>query len=226
MHWNSGDTPESLAASLADAVAGQLRTALRARGKATLALSGGSTPKLFMEHLAEHKLDWANVTVTLVDERWVPPDDPRSNAGLLRKHLLRSAASAARFVPLYVKAPTPEAGMPRVVSEIAKLELPLDVVVLGMGAHGHTASFFPRGDHLEQALDPGGSARILPMRAPAAGEPRITLTLPVLVGARALYLLITGDAKRRVLIEAVNGADYPMRAVLDAAPGLQAYWCP
>lgn len=226
MHWNSGDHPEPLAQALAKAVAEQLRAALHSRGRATLALSGGSTPRQFMEWLAEEKLDWTHVTITLVDERWVPPGDPRSNAGLVRRHLLRSAASSARFVPLYVNEPTPEAGLPRVATQIDALELPLDVVVLGMGEDGHTASFFPGGDHLEQALDPAGSARIVPMRAPGADEPRITLTLPLLVGARALFLLITGDAKRRVLIDAMQGANLPIRAVLDAAPGLQGYWCP
>ena len=95
-----------------------------------------------------------------------------------------------------------------------------------MGEDGHTASFFPGGDHLDEALDTHGRARVLPMRAPGAGEPRITLSLPVLAGARARYLLIEGEAKRRVLIEAIQGANLPIGALLEAAPGVEAYWAP
>ena len=226
MHWHSSQDSSHLATALADAVARDLRAAIQARGQAMMALSGGSTPKRFMQELARRDLDWSRVTVTLVDERWVPADHPRSNARLLRDNLLQDKAAAARFVPLYVDAPTPEEGMHAVRQALDTLPLRLDVAVLGMGEDGHTASFFPGGDHLEQALDRASPERVLPMRAAGAGEPRITLTLPVLVEARALYLLIEGDAKRQVLIEAVQGSPVPIGAVLEAAPGLEAYWCP
>jgi 6-phosphogluconolactonase len=226
MHWNFGDNPENLATELAHAVANDLRAALRSRDAATLALSGGNTPKQFMQCLSLQKLDWDKVTVTLVDERWVPPDHPRANAGLLRKHLLREEAAHAHFVPLYVEAPTPEDGLAQVRARIDTLALPLDVVVLGMGDDGHTASFFPGGDQLRNALDPKTPERVVSMRAPHAGEPRITLTLPLLVGAHARYLLITGESKRNVLLDAMKGGDYPISAVLEAAPELQTYWCP
>jgi 6-phosphogluconolactonase len=226
LHWHSCEDSRQLAESLADAVADQLRSALAERGRASLALSGGSTPKRFMQELARRPLDWSAVTVTLVDERWVPSENPRANAGLVRTHLLHGPAAQATFVPLYAPTPTPEAGIDRVRARIDALPLPLDVVVLGMGEDGHTASFFPGGDHLDEALDPNARTRVLPMRAPGAGEPRITLSLPLLAGARARYLLIEGDAKRRVLIEAIQGANRPIGAVLEAAPGVDAYWCP
>ncbi|WP_113064678.1 6-phosphogluconolactonase [Oleiagrimonas sp. MCCC 1A03011] len=226
LSWHTSEHAEQLAQALAETVARDLRVAIDARGQAGMALSGGSTPKRFMEQLARCALDWSKVVVTLVDERWVPPEHPRSNAGLLRKHLLHGPAAQAQFVPLYAHAPTPENGLPRVATRLDALDLPLDVVVLGMGEDGHTASFFPEGDHLRQALDPNGSARVLPMRAPGADEPRITLSLPVLVQARALYLLIEGDAKRRVLEQAMDDAELPIGAVLQHAPDLQTYWCP
>lgn len=226
MHWHSSEDSNHLANALADAVANDLSTAIDGRGRALMALSGGSTPKRFMQALATRDLEWSRVTVTLVDERWVPADHPRANARLLRENLLQGKAASARFVPLYAHTPTPEDGLDSVNRAIDALALPLDVAVLGMGEDGHTASFFPGGDHLEQALDPLCSSRVLPMRAPDAGEPRITLTLPVLVEAGALYLLIEGDGKRRVLIEAVQGSSAPIGAVLEAAPGLEAYWCP
>jgi 6-phosphogluconolactonase len=100
--------------------------------------------------------------------------------------------------------------------------------VLGMGGDGHTASFFPGGDLLAQATDPATTTTVLPMRAPGAGEPRITLTLPVLRDAGHLYLHIEGGEKRQVLQQALSGqgagAGYPIRTLMQAlrAP-LQVY---
>lgn len=226
MQWHIHDDDTTLADALADAVASDLERTLEARGMALLALSGGNTPKRFMQALSQRDLNWSQVTTTLVDERWVPPNHPRSNARLVQENFLRGKAATTRFVPLYIDAPTPESALPRVAAVINALPLPPDVVVLGMGGNGHTASFFPAGDHLAEALDPQGKAAVLPMRAPDAGEPRITLTLPILVAARSLYLQIEGSEKRQVLEAAASGADYPMRAVLEAAPQLQTWWCP
>jgi 6-phosphogluconolactonase len=226
MQWHMHDDDETLAEALADAVVGDLTQALATRGKALLAVSGGNTPKRLFEVLSRCEIDWAAVTVTLVDERWVPPDHPRSNARLVRENLLHGKAAEANFVPLYANAPTPENALPKVSARIEALALPPDVAVLGMGTNGHTASFFPGGDHLAEALDPDTAAKVLPMRAPDAGEPRITLTLPVLAAARALYLQIEGARKRHVLESAAAGEDYPMRAVVQAAPQLDVYWCP
>lgn len=225
MQWHTHDDDKTLAAALADAVAADLRRCLADKSQALLALSGGNTPKQFMQELSRRELDWARVITTLVDERWVPPNHPRSNARLLEENLLHGKAADSRFVPLYLDAPTPENGLPRVAAVLKALP-PLDVVVLGMGNDGHTASFFPEGDHLAEALDPNGQALVLPMRAPAAGEPRITLTMPVLVAAPSLYLHIEGAQKREVLEAAVAGTEYPIRAVLQAAPHLQPWWCP
>jgi 6-phosphogluconolactonase len=152
----------------------------------------------------------------------VDESSPRSNAALVRAHLLHGAAAVARFLPLYNGAATPEEGAKKL-----NLPLPLTVAVLGMGEDGHTASFFPEGDHLAAALDPEGNEIALPMRAQAAPEPRITLTLPVLLGADYLALHIEGEAKRLVLEKAlVQGADLPVSAVLAARPGMDIYWSP
>ena len=217
---------DALAAALAQQVGDDLRAALAARGSASLALSGGTTPRRFLRALAEQALDWARVQVTLVDERWVPESSPRSNAALLREHLLHGAAAAAQLVPLYRDAAEPDDALAEVETALAPL-LPLDVAVLGMGTDGHTASFFPGGDHLDTALDPQGTALLLPMRAPGAGEPRITLTLPVLQAARGLYLHIEGAEKRSVLEQALahEPPAAPVALVLRQA-ATQTYWCP
>ncbi|WP_426701566.1 6-phosphogluconolactonase [Rhodanobacter sp. Col0626] len=219
------------AAALAERIAERLRTALTERGQAVLAVSGGSTPKELFARLSREKLDWAKVRVTLVDERWVPDTDERSNARLVKSLLLQHAAAAATFIPLYTADATPEAGLAVADARIDALSLPFDAVVLGMGDDGHTASFFPGGDHLAEALDLDGHARVLPMHAPDAGEPRITLTLPTLLETRALYLLVAGEKKRDLLADARLGLGaaqhYPVRAVLtQQRVPVAVYWCP
>ncbi len=222
---------DAQAVALAERVAERLRHALGERGHALLAVSGGSTPKDFFRPLAREKLDWSNVQGTLVGERWVPESDPRSNAQLVRQTLLQQQAATATFVPLYSDAPTPEAGLAATAARIDALALPFDAVVLGMGDDGHTASFFPGGDHLAEALDLDGHTRVLPMRAPGAGEPRITLSLPTLLQTRALYLLVCGEKKRDLLADARLGLGearhYPVRAVLtQPRVPVAVYWCP
>lgn len=221
--------PAALAESLAATIADNLRTALAARGIASLVLSGGNTPKRFLQALSLQLLPWKNVVVTLVDERWVPESQERSNARLLRENLLRGVAAEARFLPLYRDTPEPEQALLEVERDLAGLPLPFDALVLGMGNDGHTASFFPGGDHLAEALDPATPTRVLPMRAPDAGEPRITLTLPTILAARHLYLHIEGAAKQRVFEDAVTatgaGASYPVRSVLQHATSpLQVFY--
>ena len=227
-NFNDG---EAQAVALAQCIAAQLRIGVALRGRALLAVSGGSSPKAFFAHLALETLDWSQVQITLVDERWVPAQDPRANAGLVQSTLLQHAASAASFVPLYTGADTPEAGLVEATARINQLPLPFDAVVLGMGNDGHTASFFPHGDHLDDALDMHNRAPVASMRAPGADVPRITLTLATLLETRALYLLITGARKRELLADAQLGLGaaqhYPIRAVLlqNRVP-LDVYWSP
>lgn len=221
----------ALAKAFSERVAEQLREGIAARGKALLAVSGGSTPKHFFEQLSRQKLDWSKVSVTLVDERWVPESSDRSNARLVKSTLLQHEASVAQFVPLYANAPTPEAGLPAVKTRVASLPFPFDVVVLGMGGDGHTASFFPGGDRLSEALDLKSGLLVAPMRAKGAEEPRITFSLPALLDTRALYLHIEGDSKCELLNEARlgtgKGIDYPVRAVLiQQQTPVSVYWCP
>jgi len=221
---------ESLAQALATAVAEELRAAIRARDKATLALSGGTTPLRFLEYLAREELDWWRVSATLVDERWVPADHARSNARLLREHLLRGPAARAHFMPLYRDTPSPEDALAAIGSDIATL-LPLDVVVLGMGLDGHVASYFPGGEGTAAALDPLSASPLAVVRAAAAGEPRITLTLPVLAAGRAVHLHIEGAEKRAVLERALAGnaedAALPVQRVLQhLQPAPTTWWCP
>lgn len=206
----------SLASALATDVASTLSHNVMIKGKACLAVSGGTTPKLFFETLSRIDIPWRKVVVTLVDERQVPESSPRSNARLVRENLIQNRAAGAEFVPLFEN---PEAE-----------HVPtLDVAILGMGNDGHTASFFHGGDTLAQAIDPKTQSRIIEISAPAAGEPRLTFTLPSLLDASLLCLHLEGREKRDVLNAALGDGPIeamPVRAILRSPKPATLYWCP
>ena len=208
---------EFLMLGLANTIAGQLADFLRREGKATLSVPGGTTPGPIFDTLSGVDLDWANVAVVLNDERWVPESSERSNTRLLRERLLRGKAAQARLVPLYAPAEQPEE-MLAALEDGLKPHLPISVLLLVMGTDMHTASLFPGADRLEEALS-ATAPILLPMRAEAAGEPRITLTAPVLRGAFNIHVLITGAEKRAALERAMalSPMEAPVRAVLDNA---------
>lgn len=208
---------EFLMLGLANVIAGQLADFLRREGKASLCVPGGTTPGPIFDTLSGVDLDWGNVAVFLNDERWVGEDSPRSNTRLLRERLLRGKAASATLVPLYAEAEQPEEALEALAGGISP-HLPISVLLLGMGADMHTASLFPGADRLEEALAPDAPV-LMALRAKAAGEPRITLTAPVLRGAMNIHVLITGAEKREALERAMGltVAEAPVRAVLDNA---------
>ncbi|WP_149587017.1 6-phosphogluconolactonase [Tabrizicola flagellatus] len=202
---------------LADLIAGQLGDFLRREGSATFSVPGGTTPGPIFDTLSGVDLDWANVAVILNDERWVPESSDRSNTRLVRERLLRGRAAPARLVPLYAPAETPEE-MLEALADGIRPHLPISVLLLGMGADMHTASLFPGADRLEEALAPDAPI-LMALRAEAAGEPRVTLTAPVLREAFNIHILITGTEKRAALERAMtlSPQEAPVRAVLDSA---------
>lgn len=217
---------EALASALAALVAGKLNAAVNARGAATLAVSGGSTPGRFFETLSAADVDWSNVTVTPVDERFVPESSERSNARLIRAKLLQGPAAAARFVPLFQPDMDAAAAARAADDHIGRLGLPLDAAILGMGADGHTASFFPDASGIDALLDPQAEDLVAPVHAASAGEARLTLTLPALAAARLLVLHIEGAEKAATLEKALApGSTLPIRRVIDAAETpVEIFW--
>ena len=206
--------PELMMFALADQLASDLGRALRQNERATLSVPGGRTPAPVFDTLSGLDLGWDRVTVIPNDERWVPDTHERSNARMIRDRLLRSKAAVATFVPLYVDTPEPELAMERLAAAVSP-HLPLSVLLLGMGEDGHTASLFPGADRLAEALAPDAPV-ILPIRAAAAGEPRVTLTARALREAMAIHVLITGPEKRRVIeaAESLPVEEAPIRALL------------
>jgi 6-phosphogluconolactonase len=224
-----GDRGE-LATALAESVAERLRSGIAERGVASIAVSGGSTPARFFAALGKKRdVEWDKVIVTLVDERWVDETSDRSNAGLVNEKMLQGPAAVARFIPLYSGDSEPDtAAIARSKEMFAQVPRPFDAVILGMGSDGHTASFFPGGDALEEALT--GEGPVVAIHAPGAGEARVTLCLKCLLDTKGLYLHIEGEEKAAVLEAALGeGAieEMPIRAVLrqDERP-LYIFWAP
>jgi 6-phosphogluconolactonase len=150
----------------------------------------------------------------------VPDDSPRSNARLVRETLLRNSAEAASFSPLADVRLPEDQELAAASARIANLPLPADVVVLGMGGDGHTASWFPGADRLAEAMDSAARQLVLPIRAAGAEEPRLTLTGRVILRARAIALEIEGEAKLATLAAALAPGPeeaMPIRAVLRRA---------
>ena len=218
--------PMVLAEGLAQAVAEQLNEAIAKQGVATLVVSGGRSPVAFFQSLIKQPIDWSKVVVSLADERWVPVEHADSNAGLLKKNLLQGPAAKARFVGLYNVAASLEAAAEQADRTLAELP-PIDVLILGMGDDGHTASLFPGSPNLTQALQLDNARRCWPMLAPTVPHQRLSMSRSLLASARNIVLSIQGQAKLNTLNEALGGTDIaalPIRAFLQ--PTLEIYWCP
>ena len=224
----SGEAPEEVALNLADAVEGFLAARLREAPRASLVVSGGSTPLPFFKALSGRDLEWSRVDVLLADERWVDEDDDASNTRLVRENLLQNQASSARFLSLKQPGATPVEGLAQVKAELAELALPVDVLILGMGNDGHTASLFPDAPELESAMNPECQEIVAASTPASQPQKRITLTWPPLRDARFTALHLKGEDKLTTLNQAISEPEkvleMPIRAFLK--PGLQVFWSP
>jgi 6-phosphogluconolactonase len=200
----------ALAEAAAHGIEAALAEALRTRGRAALVATGGRSPGPVYDRLTEAKVDWARVVVTLSDERCVAEDHPDSNTRLVGERLPKRV----HIVPLTDMA------------ALAAL-LPFDAVMLGMGEDGHVASLIPGDPGLEEALTTADLTRPVPEGLGKPPLARITLTLSALVSARAIFLLIAGEAKRQVLARAMGGEDLPVgRLIAQAKTPVRVLWAP
>ena len=211
---------EALYDAAASVLVSALTDAVAKHGAAGFAATGGSTPAPVYDRLATLTAPWDKITVTLTDERFVPPSDPSSNEGLVRRHLLVDQAAKARFAPLYFDGVEQDAVAAQAEPGVAQA-LPFGVVLLGVGPDGHFASLFPGNPALEAGLDPKTERTVIavPPGAPAPDLPRISLTFQALIQTSLIVLLITGAAKRALLEGPVDPA-LPIAAILnqDRAP--------
>ncbi|WP_353328623.1 6-phosphogluconolactonase [Chitiniphilus shinanonensis] len=222
LQWHEYASKDELDHQLAETIAQALAAAIAARGQASAAVSGGRTPAGMFKALSEKDIDWSRVSLTLVDERWVPVEHADSNERTVRQNLLVNRAAAARFVSPVSAADTPHAGQAEIEARFATLPQPFDVLILGMGDDGHTASLFPEAPELEAAC--ASTTLVAAVTPPVAPHRRITLTLPTIAKAREVIVHITGEGKKALLHTALTEdkpvtAQYPIRRVLDAVAG-------
>lgn len=219
------------AAQLIEALAVEIQERLQAAiakdGKALIAVSGGRSPIPLFQKLTEADLPWEKVTITLVDERWVDPGDDDSNEKLVRQNLLKGKAAKARFVPLKNNATTPEEGVDECHSALSTLPMPFDVVVLGMGDDGHTASFFPHAPGLAEAIATDSKLLCAAVRPSTAPHPRMTLTLNALQDSHWVVLPLQGDSKLKTYRTACEDGPVegmPVRSVLRQSKAPVEVW--
>jgi 6-phosphogluconolactonase len=197
----SFETKQDLELRLSQDIAQYLSQAIQEKGIATLLLSGGSTPGGVYRLLSDTDLDWSKVTVGLVDERYVGPDSEFSNHLLLKNSLLQNKAKNAFFIPMvsdltdYVKNEQEIEAAYRIFTEP-------DVVLLGMGPDGHTASIFPNDPVSFKALDLQSTRLIFNTNAPAHPTQRITCSAALLSRAQHLLLMLTGEQKLTIFSNA------------------------
>ncbi|MEX6633770.1 6-phosphogluconolactonase [Hyphococcus lacteus] len=227
------ESRQQMAERVADLVEVNICAALHEKGTASLGASGGSTPADLYKTLSTRDIEWDRVAVPLVDERWVAPDLPGSNEAFIKETLRQNTAHNANIIGLWSDVETPAKGLDTACQRYGNAGEMLDVVVLGMGNDGHTASWFPHADGLADAL----SAETAPFAAISAKKSevtgayvdRLTMTLSLISRAKIICLLIAGDKKRQTLMRALEDGpveEMPVRAILRSRPDLWICWAP
>ena len=226
---------ESLFSTLADECYSLLADTIALRQSASMLVSGGGTPRPLYQQLSTKALDWQRVSVALVDERWVGVDHASSNEAFIKETLLNNHAAPAKFIAMKTAHATASLGQIVCEERYRQLPRPFDLVILGMGPDGHTASLFPHAQGLNEALDIHhqqlcSAIEATPSEVTGELTERMTLSLYGLLQSRQLHLLITGEEKLAVYKEALASDDLlmtPISAVLqqDVVP-VKVYWAP
>jgi 6-phosphogluconolactonase len=221
---------KNLVKDLAEQIGKLLTAGITDNGRASLAVSGGSTPVELFEQLSGMDLSWRDVVITLVDERWVEPTEDDSNEHLVRSHLLKDKALAATFIGMKNSAATASAGEKKCEQKLHKVPRPFDVLLLGMGNDGHTASLFPGAEKLSLATDMDSTKTCMGIAPLTAPHERMTLTLPAILDSRHIFLHITGQEKYDVLQEALTEGptvEMPIRFILrQQTTPVSVFWTP
>lgn len=219
---------EQLDKKLARKIAGLLRTSIEKNGFASLIVSGGSTPIGLFKALSAIALPWESIVVSLADERWVDTTDDASNEKLVKTHLLQNFAADAKFISLKSStAATVNDAIKSCSSEMSSI-LPADIVILGMGTDGHTASIFPCSKQMDEALCMDTDEFYISVEPTAAPHTRISLRLPSIVSAKHVFLHITGNEKKQILESALadtSSIELPIKTVVNHAE-VELVWAP
>jgi 6-phosphogluconolactonase len=192
----------ALARRAAERIVELTRAAVAERGRCSVALAGGGTPRATYEVLGTSALaaalPWAAISWYFGDERAVPPDDPESNYRAAREALFASRPEALERVQ---RMPGDAADLEQAARDYGELlPFPLDLLLLGLGEDGHTASLFPGSKAIQER-----AARVVVVTGPKPPNPRLTVTPPVIEAARELLVLVSGAGKREALVRALEG---------------------
>lgn len=210
------------ALALADFIADAIKRVFTQQDRVCLAVSGGKSPISLFEELSTRKLDWQNITITLVDDRYVDSMSPDSNAHLVKEHLLKNRALAAKFVGICDTSISTHQCIAK-----AEMEVPaIDIAILGMGEDGHIASIFPCCKELESALAPNPAQRYIVTTPETARYWRIGLNLASILKIPHLVLSLNGANKLAVLNEGATAVnkDLPISLVLAGRADIQIFW--
>lgn len=212
---------ELLVMSVANILAGALKKSLSVNDTVSLAVAGGTTPGPIFDLLSATDLDWDRVHVMLTDERWVSEDHPQSNTRLVKQRLITDKAAAAQFVSFYRAGMTAAEGCADVAPTLTD-DMPISVMMLGMGDDMHTASLFPGSDGLATALN-GDAPLLCPIKVEGQDIERVTLPAHALEGAMSKHLVIFGDDKRAAL-ERAFGQPAEVAPVAAVLTGATIHW--
>lgn len=224
------DTAQDWATAVADRLVATLSEAVKAKGQALFAGSGGSTPAPIYEQMKGADLDWSRVNVTLVDERYVPESSSQSNGALLKRTLLTDKAESARFIPLYSPAVTVDRAAAEATRALQAVGGTIDAALLGMGEDGHICSIFPHSPTLKTLLTPTLKPAVYGVPVGRDGLApdleRLSINLPYLIEAGRVVLALKGRAKREVFEReaAGNPATQPIAALIAAGVTLDVLW--
>ncbi len=219
---------EELNTAFAGRIVAILKAAIAEKGSASLLVSGGRTPLPLFQALTKADLEWDKVTISLADERWVEPDDSASNEKLVRENLLQGNASSANFLPLKTEHRDAADAVTTLTERFAAVARPFDVLILGMGEDGHTASLFPCSEQIKQGLDTSKDDVFIAVQPTTAPHQRMSFTLKALLQSENIFLHLTGDKKKAVLEQALQDNDplhTPILAVLQNAE-VELVWAP
>ncbi|GAA0852538.1 6-phosphogluconolactonase [Aliiglaciecola litoralis] len=222
------DSVEALNKAFSKDVAQRLSQGIQQNGRASLVVSGGRTPAAMFNQLSKQPIDWQNVDITLADERWVDQDDAASNEAMVKRELLINEANRANFYGLKTSASDANNAVEELNQQLEKMRTPFDVLILGMGEDGHTASLFPCSEQIKQGLDTQEPSDYIAVTPTTAPNQRMSLTLKRLLQSKKVFLHLTGEAKKAVLSEALKNDDpleMPIRAVINQTD-VELMWAP
>ena len=218
---------ESLAVDLSQNISEILLDTIKKRGRVSMAVSGGSTPIPLFEVLSHLDLDWSKVDLTLVDDRWVSSDHKDSNELLVRSNLIRNKAVNVNFIPLKNDASTAKEGQISSEEALQSFSLPFDIVILGMGTDGHTASLFPCSEEINSAMDLNNNDFLVATTPTSAPYERLGMTAKAIMDAKSVFLHLNGSSKLHTLEKAMDLKDaYKMPIYGFLENGLDIYWSP